>query len=226
MRQDSLTPRIPERFARDLPASCTQVLLVLTDEDTASSGNLWLLEREVAADSWLSVAGPKAVSIGRHGLAWGAGEHRVQAPPGFRMKQEGDGCSPAGIFRIPFAFGYAPKAHGLHLKYVPVTSTLMGVDDAKSLYYNQIVDTASVESDWTSHETMLREDGLYRWGAFVAHNPTNMPGGGSCIFLHLWRGPGRPTAGCTAMAEEDMIRVLKWLDSSKEPRLVLGLLAW
>jgi L,D-peptidoglycan transpeptidase YkuD (ErfK/YbiS/YcfS/YnhG family) len=154
------------------------------------------------------------------------GEHHAEAPAGFRVKKEGDGCSPAGIFRLPFAFGYADTAPDLRLKYVPVTSTFTGVDDVKSKYYNQVVDAASVTVDWEGHETMRREDGLYRWGAFDAHNPANVPGGGSCINLHLWRGPRRPTAGCTAMAEADLVRVLQWLDPAKEPRLVQGLAGW
>ncbi|MCX6847865.1 MAG: L,D-transpeptidase family protein [Verrucomicrobia bacterium] len=216
-------PEIPSQFARDLPASCTQALLVLAESDRATTGNLWMLERVSAAEDWKAAGGPIPVSLGRSGLAWGVGEHRAQAPSGFRMKKEGDGCSPAGIFRIPYAFGYASTAPDLNVKYAPVTPTLIGVDDGKSKYYNQVIETAGVSVDWDSHETMLREDGLYRWGAFVAHNSTNTPGGGSCIFLHIWRGPGKPTSGCTAMSEDDLVRILKWMDPSKQPRLVQSL---
>ena len=63
-------------------------------------------------------------------------------------------------------------------------------------------------------------DGLYRWGIVVGHNPANQPGAGSCIFIHLWRGPGQPTAGCTAMSEENLPRILAWLDPALDPRLV------
>ena len=68
---------------------------------------------------------------------------------------------------------------------------------------------------------MLRDDDLYKWGVFVEHNtkPTK-PEYGSCIFFHLWRGPGKHTAGCTAMTENNMLDLIKWLDASKEPRLV------
>jgi L,D-peptidoglycan transpeptidase YkuD (ErfK/YbiS/YcfS/YnhG family) len=174
-------------------------------------------------------AGPIDVSLGRNGLARGEGEHYVEAiPSDFRIKQEGDGCSPAGVFRIPFAFGYGNRdaAGAVRLPYVHVTDQLVGVDDVKSKFYNQVIDASTVVPDWESRETMLRPDGLYRWGAFIAHNPQIRSGGGSCIFFHLWSGPGRPTAGCTAMAETDVVRLLAWLDPAMEPRLVQGLSGW
>ncbi len=217
---------IPDRLERELPESCRQILLVLTERDTAIPGTLWRMERAGPGEPWRTVGESIPVSVGRSGLAWGLGEHRASTPQGFRTKQEGDGCSPAGVFRIPYAFGYAAVAQGLKLPYLPVTATLMGVDDPASKFYNQVVPADTVAKDWNSHETMLRPDGLYRWGAFVTHNPNQIPGAGSCIFLHLWSGPGQPTSGCTAMAEESLITVLEWLNPALEPRLVQGLSTW
>ena len=34
----------------------------------------------------------------------------------------------------------------------------------------------------------------------------------SAIFLHVWKEPGAPTCGCTAMAREDLLELLRWLD--------------
>jgi L,D-peptidoglycan transpeptidase YkuD (ErfK/YbiS/YcfS/YnhG family) len=65
-------------------------------------------------------------------------------------------------------------------------------------------------------------DDLYRWGVEVAYNPEREPGAGSCIFLHVWRGPGSPTAGCTAMPEDDLLTVLRWLRPGDDPVLVQG----
>lgn len=222
----SPAPRIPEVFSRDLPPSCEQVLLVVSEYAEATEALLWQMERSHSSTPWQMAAPAVPVSLGRNGMAWGEGEHKSNAPTGFRVKQEGDGCSPAGIFRLPFAFGYAKETPDLRVPYMPVTPTLCGVDDPNSQYYNQVVDSSAVIRDWSSDETMLREDGLYRRGAFVAHNPAGSPGSGSCIFLHLWRGPGIPTAGCTAMAENDLVRVLHGLDAKSEPRLVQTLADW
>jgi L,D-peptidoglycan transpeptidase YkuD (ErfK/YbiS/YcfS/YnhG family) len=47
-----------------------------------------------------------------------------------------------------------------------------------------------------------------------------VPGGGSCIFLHLRSGPGSVTSGCTAFESEPMERLLRWLDPRARPVLV------
>ena len=217
--------RIPALLAADLPTDCQQVVLVLSPEATSFKAKLWLLERRWCL-GWRVVEGPIPATIGRNGLAWGVGEHRNPAPEGFRIKHEGDGCSPAGVFRIPFAFGTAPTGEGFRLPYTALTPTIIGVDDPKSRYYNQIVDNSKVARDWDSNEPMIRHDRLYERGAFIAHNPSGTPGLGSCIFIHLWPGPGISTAGCTAMSAEDLKMVLKWLDPAKEPRIVQGLDGW
>jgi L,D-peptidoglycan transpeptidase YkuD (ErfK/YbiS/YcfS/YnhG family) len=220
-------PHIPASLESALPENCRQVVLVLSPEAKSVPARMWMLERSTAKDDWSVAAGPISVNLGRNGLAWGDGEHTTPAPPGFPIKQEGDGCSPAGVFRIPYAFGYAPsEAARLRLPYVHVTENIAGVDDVKSKYYNQVVDASTVAKDWESNETMLRPDGLYRWGAFIAHNPRGEAGRGSCIFFHLWSGPGLPTSGCTAMIEENVVALLAWLDPAKEPRLVQGLESW
>jgi L,D-peptidoglycan transpeptidase YkuD (ErfK/YbiS/YcfS/YnhG family) len=83
-----------------------------------------------------------------------------------------------------------------------------------------------VERDWDSNEAMMRHGKLYELGAFIANNPKNVPGDGSCIFMHVWPGPGQGTAGCTAMSVGDLQRVLLWLDPEKHPCLVQGLEGW
>jgi L,D-peptidoglycan transpeptidase YkuD (ErfK/YbiS/YcfS/YnhG family) len=42
---------------------------------------------------------------------------------------------------------------------------------------------------------------------------------GSAIFIHSWRRPGAPTAGCVALAREDLIRIANRI--RPETRLVI-----
>lgn len=218
------TPRLPAVLAPSVPLTCKQVVLVLAPDAQSVQARLWLLERN--GERWRTQRGPLACTLGHKGLAWGAGEHGTMPPDGVRIKMEGDKCSPAGVFRIPFAFGLAPVAPELKLPYTPLTPSIIGVDDPMSRYYNQVVDNTKVPRDWESNEPMVRHDRLYQWGAFIAHNPAATPGVGSCIFFHLWPGPGRGTAGCTAMSEADLKQMLTWLDPAKEPRLVQGVEGW
>ena len=148
-------------------------------------------------------------------------------PPGGPVpeKREGDGRSPAGVFPITALFGDSAAAKEMApvatLPWFQATPDLKCVDDPASRYYNRIVDQSVVTPDWHSCEDMLRQDGRYEIGAVVGYNcDPVVPGAGSCIFLHVWEAPGVPTAGCTAMAREDMLALARWLDGALSPVLV------
>ena len=65
---------------------------------------------------------------------------------------------------------------------------------------------------------MLLTNGQYRLGIVIEHN-TSPPeaGAGSCVFMHIWLGPGIGTSGCTAMQEGDIETLLAWIDSRAHP---------
>jgi L,D-peptidoglycan transpeptidase YkuD (ErfK/YbiS/YcfS/YnhG family) len=168
--------------------------------------------------------------VGKTGLGWGTGLINPPARDADDLakndpvKKEGDGKAPAGVFRLSRAFGYAPQQQpGWKMPYVSLTPSIECVDYEKSKFYNTLVDTTSTSPDWGSHENekMRRSDDLYRWGILVDHNANPpKPGGGSCIFMHIWRGPAQPTVGCTAMPQADMELLLGWLDPARKPLLV------
>jgi len=54
----------------------------------------------------------------------------------------------------------------------------------------------------------------------VNHNPNQIKNGGSCIFIHIRSGNGKGTAGCTAMNQDNIVTVLKWLKEDKRPLLL------
>lgn len=205
-------------------SSSTQMIVVTTDSWDSPQGTLRRYERERPGNPWHAVGGPITVMIGKTGLAWGTG---LLAPPreaSDPIKKEGDGKAPAGVFRLSKIFGYAAQAPaGWKMPYTSLTPTIECVDDEKSKFYNTLVDTSTISPDWGSHENekMRRSDDLYRWGILVDHNANPpVPGGGSCIFMHIWRGPAQPTVGCTAMPQADMESLLDWLDPERKPLLV------
>jgi D-alanyl-D-alanine dipeptidase len=160
-------------------------------------------------------------------MAWGRGLHgepAALAKSGDPVKKEGDGRSPAGAFMLNSAFGYAPLEQAVKIKlpYLQATATVECVDDPRSTNYNRIVEREKVASpDWKSSEQMRRNDELYRWGVVVDHNAIKPEAGaGSCIFLHIWSGVGKGTAGCTAMEAAKMEELLLWFDLKKKPVLV------
>jgi L,D-peptidoglycan transpeptidase YkuD (ErfK/YbiS/YcfS/YnhG family) len=199
-----------------------QMVLVTTGGWDSVPGVLRRFERRGARGAWAQVGRDVVVAVGRSGLGWGAGLVDVGGAAGPR-KKEGDGRAPAGVFALQAAFGFAPRAEAswLRLNYLPLTPSVECVDDPGSSYYNLTLDRESVKAvDWNSSERMRSVEG-YRWGVFVGHNAAPpVAGRGSCIFLHVWAGPGKGTAGCTAMEEESLKELLRWLDPKRRPLLV------
>ena len=199
-----------------------QLVLVTTPAWDSNHGTLQSYER--SADGWRQVGVAAPVMIGRAGAAWGLGLHSAQ--PGVQ-KREGDGRAPAGVFAIGSAFGYASNANTA-LPYAAMQASHYCIDVNESPLYNRIVDadvvgTEAIEGSTEPMRRDLHADGdqRYRLGFVIEHNVEARPGGGSCIFAHLWKSPTDATAGCTAMDAATMERLLSWLRPSHQPVLVL-----
>ena len=214
-----LVPQITSA-ASPVPAESRQMLVSVSAGWNETKATVSRYERAGAGAGWRRVGSPLAASLGQTGLAWGRGLHTgtFEGP----TKKEGDDRSPAGVFALREATGYAAAAPpGTRLPYRQATGTLRCVDDPRSAHYNRLVDESAVRKDWTSAEDMRRPDDLYRLLVWVGHNdePTQA-GGGSCIFLHFRETPRDVTAGCTAFDKGRMEELLAWLDPAAHPVLV------
>jgi len=200
-----------------------QLVLVTTADWNAERG---LLRRyDHTAQGWQQVGATQPVMVGRSGSAWGLGLHDPGHPG--PAKREGDGRSPAGVFTIGQAFGYAATANTA-LPYAAMQASSYCVDVSGSPLYNRIVDADVVGAAAVAQATepMRRDlhadgDQRYRLGFVIEHNLRAQPMAGSCIFAHLWKSPDDPTTGCTAMAPAVMDAVLAWLRPEREPVFVL-----
>lgn len=209
--------------AGELPwAGARQLVLVTIPDWDSRHGTLATWRREDG--TWQRDGLPVPVVIGREGAAWGIGLHPAQPGP---RKREGDGRSPAGVFALGTAFGYAASARTA-LPYAAMDADDWCIDVVGSPLYNRIVDAREVGADAVagSTEPMRRDlhaggDARYALGFVIEHNPRAEPGAGSCIFAHLWSTPDSTTAGCTAMDDEAMRHLLAWLDADQHPVFVL-----
>lgn len=206
---------------------CRQLLRVSSPEWDSTAGSLTLWQRDRAGAPWQRDGRQIPVILGRGGMRWGLGLHAV--PEGAARKQEGDGCSPAGLFELDTGFGPEPAGPegAERWPWQQMTATHAGVDDPASRHYNRIVNAAAVRRDWSSAENMVPASGAYRLGLVVRHNWKQKPGAGSCIFLHTGRALRQPTSGCTAMSGAALQRILSWLDPDLQPLLAqLPRAAW
>lgn len=225
--QPTAPTRVKEHKAKvapahaDSPPPSKQLVVVTSDSWNSHRGTLQTFQA-FEDHEWQEWGDETPVSLGRQGMAWGRG--LMDPPKGARRKVEGDGRSPAGIFSLGTAFGNAkalPESEH-HYPYLQVEKTTYCVEDLRSPHYNQIIDLGDIDARiWRKRSPLLRPDGLFRWGVVVGQNDAPpAPGAGSCIFLHVWRGAAIGTAGCTAMPEPYIVKLVSWLDARAETRLV------
>lgn len=131
-------------------------------------------------------------------------------------KREGDGATPRGVHRIVGGRFRADRPLLLRIEKAPIGAKPIGPrdiwsDDPNDPHYNH----GRVASAYGfSHEKMRRGDGMYDLVLITDYNrPNAKPGGGSAIFVHCWRAPRHPTAGCVAFKPSD----LAWIVSRWRP---------
>jgi zinc D-Ala-D-Ala dipeptidase len=196
-----------------LPSEVSHLLVTVTPDWDATAGKMARFTR--GPSGWTAAGEPIPVVVGRTGIAWGRGLHGDGAPAGRSgpVKVEGDGKAPAGIFWIRGAYGYdAAPPQGTQVPWAQLGPDWRCVDDPRDGRYNDVFDATGITQTWTSAEEMRRPDELYKYVVYVGHNDSPpRPGAGSCIFLHVWRGPESATVGCTAMEEAILAEVIRWL---------------
>lgn len=208
--------------AAGLPSDCTQLIVGLAPDWNSMRGRAQLLERN-AGGGWHPVGETFPVLFGKNGLAWGNGL-AGQDESGLHKKEK-DGRAPAGIFRIGKIYTYdAQLPPGSDYPFHQVTTADAWIDDVTSPNYNRFVtiDDPANPPAWFQKQKMRHNDFAYRWLVEIRHNSDPpVPGHGSAIFFHIRRGASRPTAGCTTMAERDLVRLVSWLRAGRNPCFAL-----
>jgi len=200
----------------NLASANEQLVLIVSNDFNQTHGELTRYDK--VNHHYQLVGQAHTVNLGRNGLAWGLGLYNFKTKPTEPVKREGDGKAPAGVFNITTAFGYDETAP-TKMPYIQADKTLICVDDSLSKNYNKIVELNPTKKP-KSFEWMKREDNLYQYGLVIAHNTQAKKQAGSCIFFHIRKSKDAPTAGCSAMKEEELLTLLKWLDPTKKPQVV------
>lgn len=125
-------------------------------------------------------------------------------------KQEGDGASPAGRWAARRVF-FRPDRVAAPETGLPVIALRPEdgwCDDPREASYNRLIPLPCCGS----HERLWRDDSVYDLIVELGFNDDPpIPGQGSAIFLHIARPGYIPTEGCIALAEADLLEVLKRL---------------
>ena len=138
-----------------------------------------------------------ACSVGRGGIT--------------ATKREGDGGTPVGTHRI-VGMLYRPDRMAPPADWaVPISPSDLWSDDVRDPDYNLMVRAPHP----FGHERLTRADPQYDLVLITDWNwPDATPGKGSAIFIHTWRRPRHPTAGCVGFARQDLL----WIASRLQPQ--------
>lgn len=138
-----------------------------------------------------------ACSVGRGGIT--------------ATKREGDGGTPVGTHRI-VGMLYRPDRMTAPADWaVPIGPHDLWSDDVRDPDYNLMVSAPHP----FGHERLTRADPQYDLVLITNWNwPDATPGKGSAIFIHTWRRPRHPTAGCVGFARQDLL----WIAARLQPQ--------
>ena len=205
--------------ASQLSGAVTQLVIGIAPTWDSMKGKLQRLQK--VNGKWEQVGEPMDVLFGKHGLAWGRGEIVGQGL--WPTKVERDDRAPAGIFKIGVIYTYDQSLpSGSEYPFHTVKPGDAWVDDVSSPNYNQHIEVdPNKPPAWYQKAKMRLGDFAYRWLIEIRHNSDPpVPGFGSAIFFHIRRGPDRPSAGCTTMAESNLVTLIRWLRAAANPHYI------
>jgi L,D-peptidoglycan transpeptidase YkuD (ErfK/YbiS/YcfS/YnhG family) len=155
---------------------------------------------------WLTAGGWSVpVALGRGGI--------------LANKREGDGGTPLGTF-YPVRLWWRADRHRRPRTLLPTRAIRLEdawCEDPGDRHYNRPIRLEPGQNG----DRLTREDVLYDYIIEIDHN--RMPrtaGRGSAVFLHLARTHFGPTAGCVAMTEASMLRLLRRMNS--HTKIIIG----
>ena len=185
--------------------SIQQLVLVLNDNDSSDKATVFALEK--SNTKWKIKFKSISASIGRNGFA---------LP---EKKIEGDGKSPTGLFSLGQLFTYENKVN-TSLSFIQTDEQDKWIDDTNHVDYNQHIKGNTTA---TSFEHLYLSNVYYKYCMVVEYNTHPViKGKGSAIFFHVADAQYSPTAGCVAIQEADMEKILRWLKPNFKKAILMG----
>jgi L,D-peptidoglycan transpeptidase YkuD (ErfK/YbiS/YcfS/YnhG family) len=198
-KPDNLASRL-----HTLPAATRQVIVAHAAGYGTSIGTLETFQKVNGA--WQPVFGRLAARLGTKGFS--------------DRKVEGDLTTPTGVYRIGGTMYGIAGNPGLRYGYHQLVADDYWNENTTSPGYNSFVHGTDPGG---GSEKLWQVSPQYTYFAVIDYNipvVAASPARGSGIFLHV--SAGRGTAGCLALDQPDLVKVLKWLDPGAAPRIVMA----
>jgi len=173
--------------------NATQVLSVVSTGGSTAKMDVW----QRGANGWEPVATAIPVHVGASGMV--------------PQSHDGEMATPMGIFTLDFAFGTQPNP-GTGLQYVQVTRDHWWDGDMKSPTYNTMQVCKKADCPFDTNPSSGTENlyiPQYAHAVVMGVNKARVPGNGGAFFVHTT--DGGPTAGCVALDDDTLVKIMRWL---------------
>ena len=128
---------------------------------------------------------------------------------GLGKTKEGDGRTPIGTYRFTQAFGIAEDPGCMAGYYQVTKDDYWSGDQRKGYRYNEMISIKDYpDLNKSASEHLIDYNPHYQYCLNISWNEDCTPGEGSAIFLHCL-GYNPYTAGCVAIPEKEMVKVLQ-----------------
>ncbi len=179
-------------FARSV-GNATQVISVVGVGGSSAKVDVW----QRSGNGWQPIAAAIPAHIGANGMA--------------RQTHDGNMATPMGIFTLDFAFGTAANPGG-GLPYVQVGPDHWWDGDMSSPTYNTMQICKKSQCPFNTAPSSGTENldiPQYVHAVVMGVNKARVPGNGGAFFLHAT--DGGPTAGCVAIDDATLVKIIRWL---------------
>lgn len=179
--------------------NCSQVIVVTTDRMKTINAKTDVYEKN--GNVWNKIMSNIPSKIGKNGLVYSS-----------QRKQNTD-TTPAGVFGFKFAFGIAGNP-GTAMQYKQINGNSYWDENSGSPTYNRWVD----KNPGGDNEYLCAQP-YYKYAVAIDYNWNQVPSKGGGIFLHIM--PSFYTGGCVGIPESNLVNIIKWLNPSKNPKIVI-----
>lgn len=189
--------------------SATKVITVTAPSTDSTTARLQAWTK-AAGGGWLRHGRAIRAHVGSDGLG-NASEYRS--------------ATPIGSFTLTHAFGRNADP-GTRLHYFRSTPADWWISQSGPLYNtHQRCSSQCSFSLGSPNEHLYYTTPYYNYAVVIDYNTRNSPTGvragkGSAFFLHVTDGTA--TAGCVAIPQAKLVRLMRWLNPGAHPRILIG----
>jgi L,D-peptidoglycan transpeptidase YkuD (ErfK/YbiS/YcfS/YnhG family) len=192
--------------------NATKVITVVARSGSSTTARLEAWSK-APGGGWLPHGRSIVAHVGADGLSTHASESRS--------------ATPIGSFTLTLAFGHNANP-GTRLRYFRTGPADWWISQAGPLYNtHQRCASGCAFRQGSPNEHLYYTMPYYRYAVVIDYNTRNSPtgvvqGAGSAFFLHVYPAGTGATAGCVAIRQAKLVRLMRWLNPGAHPRILIG----